>query len=312
MSQRGFAPIVILIIMLLSAGIVGGSLYVKNNLNSNNAGQNSEPSASQNPSQSSNTPDQAAINSPSINSQKENKSVYQLLLERFKNSTAPIPTTTSVKINLPSPTPQSVLSPTLKPPTPTSILSTPTITPKITCIINYNFKSGSTYTFLAGARFDNVSSMNWSGVQWDFDGDGNWDTNYDLINQIKDYTYTKSGTFTVRMHLKGETGLESDVCTNSVTVQAPVTCEVHSDVVSGSAPLTVNFYYGATYSYNNGYVTNVQWDFDGDGNWDTLFDVASQRPSHLYSVRGNYNVKMHLQTSDGTTSDICTGNITVN
>lgn len=90
-----------------------------------------------------------------------------------------------------------------------------------------------------------------------------------------------------------------------------VICEVHGSLSGCDAPTTANFYYGAA-SYNSqGYVTNVQWDFDGDGVWDTPMNLASQNVNHVYNQPDNYTIKMHLQTSDGLTSDICTGSVAV-
>lgn len=110
----------------------------------------------------------------------------------------------------------------------------------------------------------------------------------------------------------------STVTTTPKPTPAPkVICEVYPNIASGSAGLTVSYYYGARWegtseSVGNDYVTNVQWDFNGDGNWDTPLNVASQRPTHTFWSSGNYKVKMHLQTVKGLTSDICTGTAIVN
>lgn len=103
-----------------------------------------------------------------------------------------------------------------------------------------------------------------------------------------------------------------------------VVCQVCAEVSggcssskSGTAPLTISFVYAASWyntpSGSNDYVTNVQWDFNGDGSWDTAYDTANQHPApYTYSQSGNYTPRMHLQTNNGLESDICTGNIVVN
>lgn len=90
------------------------------------------------------------------------------------------------------------------------------------------------------------------------------------------------------------------------TGQPWVVCEVRGEQSSCTAPATVNFIYGARGSGFD-YVTNVQWDFDGDGTWDTPMDLAGQRASYTYTKPGNYTVKMHLQTKGGPSSNVCTG-----
>ncbi len=105
--------------------------------------------------------------------------------------------------------------------------------------------------------------------------------------------------------------------TATPTPSPKVVCLIQTTPSSGPAPLSVNFVYGASW-YNTGYggndyVTNVQWDFNGDGNWDTSYDTSSQHPSpYTFSSSGNYTAKMHLQTHAGLESDVCTATITVN
>lgn len=57
-----------------------------------------------------------------------------------------------------------------------------------------------------------------------------------------------------------------------------------------SLPATVNF------TDNSVGATSWQWDVDGDD----IVDYTSQNPSHVYSVAGNYDVRLTI--SDGTTS----------
>lgn len=93
----------------------------------------------------------------------------------------------------------------------------------------------------------------------------------------------------------------------------PVICNINIDKSNGPAPLTVTFVYSASYIQSDGYVTNVQWDFNGDGNWDTPYDTSSQHPApYTFSSSGNYTPRMHLQTQGGRESSVCTTSITVN
>lgn len=86
------------------------------------------------------------------------------------------------------------------------------------------------------------------------------------------------------------------------------TCEVnviYGKMGGGSSdPLMVTLTYSYS-GYNNTYMTGAQWDFDGDGNWDTDMKQSNGTVEHTYGSGGNYNIKLKLQASDGSTTDIC-------
>ncbi len=160
----------------------------------------------------------------------------------------------------------------------------------------------------------------------------------EIANGFRTIQYTcnnNPGTFTdgrgACMSIQDLMALAQHVCEAQCSVNAPtptpsqptptsvpgsnvVTCEVHTSSISGSnAPVTVTFYYGASWSVQtNDYVTEVQWDFNGDGQWDTSYDVSQQHPApHTYNTAGTYDVKMHLRTHNGLESGICTQAILV-
>lgn len=75
-------------------------------------------------------------------------------------------------------------------------------------------------------------------------------------------------------------------------------------------PLTVLL----TYSVNpvgNKYMIGAQWDFEGNGSWDTDMSQANGSISHTYSSNGSYNVKLQLKMSDGEITPACTKTVTV-
>lgn len=90
------------------------------------------------------------------------------------------------------------------------------------------------------------------------------------------------------------------------------TCSINADPSSGDAPLSVQFAYGASYQSSDNYVTAVQWDFDGDGSWDTdmAYAEVNKRPTYEYNS-GTHTVRMHLQLVSGYVTDVCTLEITV-
>ena len=90
----------------------------------------------------------------------------------------------------------------------------------------------------------------------------------------------------------------------------PLSCNVVAHNASGPAPLAVEFFYSAI-NLGSGHVTGVQWDFDGDGSWDTDFSY-NRAPVHTYSSSGVYNAAMKVQLNTGVVTDNCYRDITVN
>jgi PKD repeat protein len=58
-------------------------------------------------------------------------------------------------------------------------------------------------------------------------------------------------------------------------------------------------------------MSGAQWDFDGNGSWDTDMSQANGTTTHVYSNNGTYTVKLQLKMSDGTTTNICSKSVTV-
>lgn len=87
-------------------------------------------------------------------------------------------------------------------------------------------------------------------------------------------------------------------------------CWITANKTEGSAPLTIQFYYSASYEDSDNWVTAVQWDFEGDGQWDTelAFEEINKRPTFEYS-EGEYTVKMRVQLKNGFITEICTKKI---
>lgn len=75
-------------------------------------------------------------------------------------------------------------------------------------------------------------------------------------------------------------------------------------------PLTILLTYSAT-PVGNKYMTGAQWDFDGNGSWDTDMSQANGSIAHTFPANGNYNVKLQLKMSDGEITPVCSKTVTV-
>ncbi|WP_321428976.1 PKD domain-containing protein [uncultured Methanolobus sp.] len=131
---------------------------------------------------------------------------------------------------------------------------------------------------------------------WDVDGDGIYDysPNFSIT-----HTYTEPGTYTVIAKYDGWT---PNVKTDYITVLSPMpVAKFSADVVSGTAPLTVNFTDQSTDA------ANWSWDFNCDG----VVDSTEQNPQYTYTSAGEYSVNLTVTNSYGSDFEMKTDYITV-
>jgi PKD repeat protein len=109
---------------------------------------------------------------------------------------------------------------------------------------------------------------------WDF-GDGNTDT-----VQNPTHIYNDTGYFDVKLVVSNETANDSIIRYNYIHV-LPFIVNFSAEPISGLIPLQVQFT-----DSTQGNPTSWRWD-SGEGSGDTL-----QNPLHVYSERGDYDVKL--------------------
>ncbi|MEK7521300.1 MAG: PKD domain-containing protein [Patescibacteria group bacterium] len=189
-SQHGFTPVLILLVVL-AVGAIGGVAYVK---------IKSKIVSIETPASQSLT--QAA---PSAQPTTESDKPTPIPTSQNKSST-PKPTTT------PKPTP----TPTPK---------------KNPCSINVTYGKlggGSSDPLLVTliSSFSSYNNTYMTGAQWDFDGNGSWDTDLKQSNGIIEHTYGRSGTYNPRLQLQASDGSMTNVCTKGITVPSGITVRV--------------------------------------------------------------------------------------
>jgi parallel beta-helix repeat protein len=136
-------------------------------------------------------------------------------------------------------------------------------------------------------NFSDQSSHTPTTWAWDFNNDGTIDSSV----QNPSFTYTKAGTYTVKLIAGNTAGSDDEIKTGYIVVAAvtPVAAFT-ADVTSGIAPLTVNF---TDQSTNN--PTTWAWDFNNDN----VVDSAVQNPSYVYTSAGSYSVKLLVSNTAG-------------
>ncbi len=154
---------------------------------------------------------------------------------------------------------------------------------------------------------------------------------YSSLNTVT-YSTVPAGSYTARIQYKGQwtnyssvnavsgSSRDLDFYVSGSTPPTPTptptptplpktTCSINVGSINS---LTVQFIYSANiYSPTNKYMTGAQWDFDSNGSWDTDMSQSNGNISHTYPNAGTYNVRLHLQMSDGEITDACSTTITL-
>ncbi len=133
--------------------------------------------------------------------------------------------------------------------------------------------------------------------EWDFEGDGVFDyTSADT--GTTDHSYDTPGIYTPIFRVTDNEYLTATDC--SLVIRAgSLTAIAVADVVTGTAPLTVNFT-GTFIDPVDGKVDTYQWDFDGDAGFE-YYSETTGNVQHVYSEAGVYNAV--FKVTDGAAND---------
>ena len=138
-------------------------------------------------------------------------------------TSTPVPTRkpTQVPTKIPTSTPASITdsSPVVNNGT-VEVNSTATAGPLSCSIVATSQNEGvpQTYNFAYSAAFHSSGNVYVVGAQWDFNNDGNWDTDLNQSTGNVNYTYSSSGIKTIRLQIKDNNGNLAQ-CSTSVGVQ---------------------------------------------------------------------------------------------
>jgi PKD repeat protein len=130
--------------------------------------------------------------------------------------------------------------------------------------------------------------------EWDFLGNGNFVAGDDTAS----YTYTTPGTYTVRVRVTDDTGLQAEA-DRTVTVLGfdPPVASVGCDNSEISAGDTLNC--SSDDSASPFAVTKHEWDINGDGN----YDLRGKDVSFSYSRPGYYRIHLRVTDEHGNTGE---------
>jgi PKD repeat protein len=127
-------------------------------------------------------------------------------------------------------------------------------------------------------QFTDASTGSISSYAWDFTNDGTVDS----TQKNPSFTYNAAGTYTVKLAVTGPGGSDNEVKTGYITVTGSGEGPFFADVVSGIAPLRVQFTETAT-----GNPWFRLWNFG-----DSPLGFDGKNPVHVYESSGTFNVTL--------------------
>ncbi len=155
-------------------------------------------------------------------------------------------------------------------------------------------------TFSAG-YFDPVDGQIES-YQWDFDGDGFFDSfqNATQNPQNINHTYANAGTFEAVLKVT-DTG--NVTATDTVTVEVEKALpEAEAEAVPEEGPPPLEVTLTGTGNDPDGSVIFYEWDYEDDGTFD-WFSSTGGETVHTYTLTGEHTARLRVTDNDGQTAE---------
>jgi uncharacterized protein (TIGR02145 family) len=159
----------------------------------------------------------------------------------------------------------------------------------------------TTFQFDPTGSYDNFFPNDSLQVRFDWENDGIFDTNWQLLSIVNNQYFLGGGDKTVKMQLKDGVNWTTDTTMQFFVNTRPsatfITTENDTNV------LHFHFDASASFDYEDGNNLKYRWDFDGNGIWDTGW-LINDTSSYLYSSGGDYAPKLSVLDLNNLTSEI--------
>lgn len=232
-----------------------------------------------------------------------------LYVNQYKNKI------TLVKQPITSPSPSMAATPsatTVAPLSPTPTISK-SLVASFDCILNSSadrVPPPATFYFTTNPAKSDLGQI--ALVDWDINGDGIIDNTSTTAEYS--YTFKDIGDYNVKARIRLANGSISNWCSRRVEARYhDVKCNIYPSPSSGKAPLKVFLNTGV---FSDAQLDSTglearQWDFNGDGNWDTSFNIENAAPTYTYNEAKTYTVRLQVKTKSGRLSEVCSAQINV-
>ncbi|NOX85552.1 MAG: PKD domain-containing protein [Chlorobi bacterium] len=157
---------------------------------------------------------------------------------------------------------------------------------------------GTVFHFDASGCTDNEDPPEDLMVRWDWEDDGNWDTEYTTEKQTT-HSYSTAGDYTVRLEVK-DSGGSTDETTETISIASNHAPVAVINVEPETGAIGTEFEFDPSGSHDDEdplEALDFRWDWEDDGTWDTDFEPYYVKQTHIYDGPGDYTVR--LQARDG-------------
>lgn len=131
--------------------------------------------------------------------------------------------------------------------------------------------------------------------QWDFNSDGDWDTN--STTGTATYVYSQVGSYSARLRVQDDRDAFAESVANMTVIPAvppnllPLIHDVGEDGIS--AYIGDEVFFAANASDPDGFITKYQWDFKGDGLYEYGSDTDANT-TYTYDTAGNFTAVLRV------------------
>ncbi len=156
------------------------------------------------------------------------------------------------------------------------------------------------FTFDASISSDGETSLANLYVRWDFNNDGNYDTEWSKTKTTS-HTFSSADTYTVKLQVEDEGGL-TNTSTQILTVgEANTTPTASFTIDKNSGDLGTLFAFDASNSSDTETESEsllVRWDFNDDGTFEVDW-TTTKTTTHTFSSTGTQTIKLEVKDEGG-------------
>lgn len=159
----------------------------------------------------------------------------------------------------------------------------------------------TTFQYDPTAGSDNLAPIVDMQVRFDWENDGNWDTNWQQLFIVNKQYTIGGGDKTVKMQIQDGAGWTADTTAQVFVNTRPIALFTATQAATNTS--LFHFDASASSDYEDGTNLNYRWDFDGDGGWETSW-LTQDTISFLYSAGGDYSPKLSVRDLNNLTAEI--------
>jgi uncharacterized protein (TIGR02145 family) len=183
-------------------------------------------------------------------------------------------------------------------------------TPVLTISPDSGVTNETNFQFNPTGSYDNFWQTNTLKARYDWENDGIWDTNWQILQVLNNIYTVGGGNKIARMELRDSTGWTADT-----TVPVYVNTRPIAQFTAAQNLNDYSFHFDASASsdYEDGTNLQYRWDWENNGTWDTDWLIFSTT-NHQFGDFEQYTIKLEVHDignlTDTKTNIVYAGNVT--